>query len=117
MILESDSVPILIYSRPIDMRRAIDGLATVVAECLDHSPTSGTIYVFYNRQGDKLKILYWQRNGFCLWYKRLEKDRFKLPKPSDQALEITMQQLRWLLDGLDFTKLQGHGRDSYQFYY
>ena len=51
MIFETDSVPILIYSRPIDMRRAIDGLATVVAERLDHSPTSGTIYVLYNRPG------------------------------------------------------------------
>ena len=117
MMFETDSVQILIYNLPVDMRRAIDGLATIVSECLELSPTSGTIYVFYNRQGDKLKILYWQRNGFCLWYKRLEKYRFKLPNPSHQTMEITMQQLRWLLDGLDFTKLQGHGRESYEIYY
>lgn len=117
MMFETDSTQILIYTRPVDMRRAIDGLAVIVSERLDLCPSSGTIYVFYNRQGDKLKILYWQRNGFCVWYKRLEKDRFKLPKPSDKTMEISMQQLRWLLDGLDFTKLQRHGQESYKFYY
>ena len=117
MLVESDSLRVLLYSKPVDMRRAIDGLAAVVADQLNESPTSGCLYVFYNRSGDKLKILYWQRSGFCLFYKRLEKGRFKLPNPGCQNMTITMQQLRWLLDGLDFTRLRGHKSLSYQDYY
>jgi transposase len=117
MFVESDSLRILLYSKPVDMRRAIDGLATIVSDQLDESPTSGNLYVFYNRSGDKLKIIYWQRSGFCLFYKRLEKSRFKLPSPGCQNIPLTMQQLRWLLDGLDFTRLQGHKPLTYQDFY
>lgn len=77
MVMESDNLRVLIYSQPIDMRKAIDGLALLVSDQLDESPSSGAWYVFYNRGSDKLKVLYWQRNGFCLFYKRLEKGRFQ----------------------------------------
>lgn len=117
MVMESDNLRVLIYSQPIDMRKAIDGLALLVSDQLDESPSSGAWYVFYNRGSDKLKVLYWQRNGFCLFYKRLEKGRFQLPRPGSLSLTISMQQLRWLLDGLEFTKIRGHDPVNYQVFY
>ena len=69
MLMDPDNLRVLIYSQPIDMRKAIDGLAVLVSDQLDESPNSGALYVFYNRSSDKLKVLYWQCNGFCLFYK------------------------------------------------
>ena len=102
MLIDPDSIKVLIYNQPVDMRRAIDGLSATVAEQLQESPTSGTLYVFYSRGKDKLKVLYWERNGFCLFYKRLEKGRF---------------QLRWLLEGLDIRKIKGHARLTYDVFH
>lgn len=99
------------------MRKSVDGLSIVVAESLEQEPHNGTMYVFYNRKGDKIKILYWQRNGFCLWYKRLEKERFKIPRMGENLLTLSTQQLRWLLDGLDITNIKGHSEATYTTYY
>ena len=92
----------------VDMRKSIDGLSMLVSSHLQKSPGNGGLYVFFNRQRNKVKILYWDRNGFCVWYKRLERQRFKLPKPNYQVYTLETHQLEWLLSGLDFTKLQGH---------
>ena len=117
MLIDPDSVKVLIYNQPVDMRRAIDGLSTTVAEQLRESPTSGTLYVFYSRGKDKLKVLYWERNGFCLFYKRLEKGRFQLPAPGSKTMTISKQQLRWLLEGLDISKIKGHARLTYDIFH
>jgi transposase len=71
---------------------------------LGENPSCGTLYIFCNRVKDKLKILYWDGNGFCLLYKRLEKGRFKVPREA-HSLAITADELRWLLQGIDFKKL------------
>ena len=92
----------------VDMRKSIDGLSFLVCSHLKENPANGALYVFFNRHRNKVKILYWDRNGFCLWYKRLERQRFKLPKPNDQVYRLETHQLEWLLSGLDFSKLQGH---------
>lgn len=110
------AVPILICRQPIDMRKSIDGLAMLVRAQFQEVPNNGSLYVFCNRLNDKLKILYWDRNGFCLWYKRLEKERFRLTYSGSGLLQLTSQQLRWLLDGLDYTKLQGHQSADYSVY-
>ena len=94
------------YKKPIDFRKQIDGLVILVADILEKDPTSGHWFVFRNKQADKVKILLWEDNGFWLLYKRFEKARFKFPDIDDQAMEITMSQLQWLLSGLDFTKHQ-----------
>lgn len=117
MLIDPGNLRVLLYTCPIDMRKAIDGLSVLVSNHLEETPTSGSLYVFYNRGTDKLKVLYWDRNGFCLFYKRLEKGHFKLPHSSDQKMSISTQQLRWLLDGLDITKLKGHDSLSYQVFY
>lgn len=94
---------------PVDMRKSIDGLSLLVQEALELNPFEEAVFVFCNRQRDKVKILAWERNGFVLWYKRLEQERFKWPDCSAQD-EITLsgQQLNWLLDGYDITRMQPH---------
>ena len=106
-----------LYGSPIDGRKSIDGLVMVIAEQLEALPQSGDIFVFCNRRRDKLKLIYWDCNGFCLFYKRLERERFKMPPVQGTACAMTAQQLRWLLDGLDITRLQGHKRCALDTYY
>lgn len=111
-----EGVRILFYTSAIDMRNSMDGLSMKVAGHYGSEVGFGTFYVFYNKRKDKVKILYWERNGFCLWYKRLEKERFKIPVLGDDGVEMTVQQLRWLLDGLDYTQLEGHKAVDYRIY-
>lgn len=117
MLKRFQSTPILLYQNPIDMRKSIDGLALLVVEHFDSPPTSGTLYVFCNRAKDKIKILYWDRNGFCLWYKRLEKECFSISYTSSGVAQLSQQQLGWLLDGLDYQALQGHKTIDYSVFY
>jgi len=98
----------------VDFRKGINGLAVLVEEALAHDPFSEKLFVFCNRKRDRLRILYWERNGFCLWHKRLEKARFKWPRTlGGEVITLTGQQLNWLLDGYDITRLQGHERLFY----
>ena len=96
-----------------DMRKAIDGLALTVAGRLELDPLSGHLFAFCNRSRTIIKILYWDRNGFCLWQKRLEQERFRWPESRTQALELGARELTWLLDGLDPLALRGHQRLEY----
>ena len=115
-MLNMEGLDVFFYTEPVNMRCSIDGLSIIVAERLAREPGNGAWYVFLNRARDKLKILTWQCNGFCLWYKRLEKERFQVVA-SEDVLVLTCQQLRWLIDGLDYTKLQGHKALSYTSFY
>lgn len=83
-----------------DLRKSINGLSALVEEELRLDPFTGYVFGFCNRKRDLIKLLYWDRNGFALWMKRLEKDRFAWPEAADQALALTGRELRWLLDGL-----------------
>lgn len=92
-----------------DMRRSIDGLAVLVREGFNLDPFAPALFVFCNRQRDKLKILFWDHNGFWLFYRRLERGRFQWPADAGSApLRITRRQLRWLLDGLSLEQHQAH---------
>lgn len=94
---------ILIYNAKVDFRKSIDGLSTLVEQELGENPFSKTLFLFFSRDKKKIKILYWDINGFCLWIKRLEVDKFKLPKDiHTKSMVITSQQLEWLLSGYDF---------------
>jgi transposase len=103
MILPFNS-SIWFHPHPLDFRKQIDGLVILVADHLKLMPTSGQMFLFRNRTSNKIKILWWDRNGFWLCYKRLEKGKFKFPKIMDTALELSRDQLGWLLSGLDFQK-------------
>ena len=95
-----------------DMRKAINGLSMLTQGELDLDPFSGHLYVFCNRRRTIIKILYWDRNGFCLWQKRLERDKFPWPQSEEAAREISSEQLKMLLDGIDFW--HAHQRIDYQ---
>lgn len=100
---------IYLYKQPVDFRKSINGLSAIVEAEMDRSPFSGTVFVFCNRQRDKVRALYWDKTGFCLWYKRLEKNKFKWPrKVKGDVLNLSAQQWQWLLEGLDITLMKGH---------
>lgn len=85
-----------------DFRKSVNGLSIMVEEAMKENVFRGDLFVFCNRGKNKIKILYYDRNGFCLWYKRLEADKFRWPKNSGERVEITREELMWLLHGLDF---------------
>lgn len=95
---------IWLYPKPIDFRKQMDGLIILVADHFKLNPTSGQIFLFRNRHANKIKLLWWERQGFWLCYKRLEKGQLKFPSISDVAMLLTSEQLGWLLSGLDFAK-------------
>jgi transposase len=98
----------------VDFRKGINGLAVLVEETLKRNPFSEQLFVFCNRRRDRVRILYWERNGFCLWQKRLEKARFKWPRRvKDDLIVLSGQQLNWLLDGYDVMRLKPHARLYY----
>lgn len=93
---------VFLHRDVVDFRKSINGLTGIVEEALEMDAYTGALFVFCNKAKDKLKILYWDKTGFALWYKRLEKQKFKWPsKVSSQAFELTEQQLTWLLSGYD----------------
>lgn len=88
---------------PIDMRKSIDSLSALVSQNFNYDPLSGHLFLFFNRCRDKVKLIYWDRNGYVLHYKRMEKHRFVVPSLAGQSqLVITETQLNGLLAGLDF---------------
>ena len=102
------SVRIFIGSTPIDMRKSIDGLLAIVQHELLEDAYSGHLFVFVSRRCDRVKILAWDKGGFVLLYKRLERGQFKLPHISSEtmAVEIDATQLAMLLDGIDFGRVR-----------
>jgi len=115
MLRPSNDIPVVYLCRDIvDFRKGINGLAILVEESLDLNPLSEQLFVFCNRKRDKIRMLYWERNGFCLWQKRLEQDRFKWPRQAtDEVIHLTGQQLNWLLDGYDIMRMKGHKSLNY----
>ena len=94
---------------PVDFRKSIGGLSAMVEQEFEMNPFGDALYVFINRQRDKIKALYWHRNGFCLWYKRLERQKFAWPAVTDSPLHtLTLQELEWLLEGFDLWANQPH---------
>ena len=91
-----------------DMRKAINGLSVIISEQRQLDVLSGHLFVFCNRQQTILKILYWDRNGFCLFYKRLEKDIFRWPNSKEDVITITKQEFSWLMDGLEIYQKKAH---------
>lgn len=106
---------IYLYNSRVDFRKSIDGLAGIVQEQLKLDPFSKSLFLFFNRHRDKVKVLYWDRSGYALWYKRLEKEKFILPrKILDSKIEISRTQLEWLLTGYDIWKMKPHEALEYQ---
>ena len=106
MLTLPSSVRIHLASQPVDMRRSFDGLSNEVRHVLQQDPFSGHLFVFLNRTADMVKVLWWHAGGFCLFSKRLEKGRFRLPRllPTDGSpLTLEPVQLALLLEGVDLS--------------
>ena len=91
-----------------DLRRGIDGLATLVTQQFDLDPFTNTLFLFCGRRRDRIKALYWEGNGFVLLYKRLESGVFQWPRKESEAKAITPQQYRWLMEGLSIEQPKAH---------
>jgi transposase len=106
---DRDIERVYLCRKPVDMRKQMDGLAAIVKEVLELDPLSGTLFVFIDRRKSKLKILFWEKNGFVIWYKRLERHKFHWPiRFDDDAVTLTGEQLNWLLDGYDVWRMRPH---------
>lgn len=100
---------VYLHRAPVDMRKQIDGLALLAKDVIREDPTSGALFGFINAQRNKLKLLVWERNGFIVWYKRLEREKFHWPRRGDEAVvTLTGEQLNWLLDGYDVWRMKPH---------
>lgn len=99
MLILPPSVRIYLCAQPTDMRRSFDRLAEMTRTTIGENPLSGHLFVFRSRGGDKVKILWWDRGGYCLWYKRLERGVFRFPDDS----EIRSGDLTLILEGIDLS--------------
>jgi transposase len=102
MFIDLNSVEIYVRPGRTDMRKQINGLSILVQEELKLNPFCGALFVFCNARRHLLKILYWDRSGFALWLKRLEKEKFPWPSNGQEARKIDVAELRMLLSGIDF---------------
>lgn len=106
MIVPSGAVRVLVATRPVDFRKGMDGLASVVRESLGCDPFSGVIYVFRSKRADRLKLLLWDGSGLVLVAKRLEQGGFRWPTVSEGVMRLTASQLAALLEGLDWRRVR-----------
>ena len=102
------SLRIFIATGPVDFRKSHDGLAALVEQTLLEKPLSGNLFVFTNKRADRIKLLYWDGDGYALWHKRLEAGRFSLPRPPENAarIEISLVDLAMILSGIDLASVK-----------
>lgn len=99
-------VKVYLSTAPTDMRKSFDGLAQLVKQEMTKDVFTGELYVFFNRSANRVKILYWDRNGYCLWAKRLENGAFRRPKVQGKVAPMRLHELSLLLEGIDLTHRQ-----------
>jgi len=112
MLTLPSSVRIFIYTQPADMRCGFNKLSMFANNIMGQDPLSGHLFVYFNKRGDKCKILFWDRTGFCIWYKRLEEGSFeRISNPSKTtSLEIDMMTLSLILEGIDISNAKQRKR-------
>ena len=108
-----DMLDIYLYRDPVDFRKSFRGLAAIVEQELGQNPFNGGLYAFTNRQRNKIKCLYWEDNGFVLYYKSLAEEIFRWPRKGDEVVSLNGQQINWLLDGYDISLMTGHKKLHY----
>jgi transposase len=105
MIVPPTSVRVLVATKPVDFRKGMDGLSALVQEELRADPFSGVIYVFRAKRADRVKLLFWDQTGLCLFTKRLEGAKFRWPAIADGVMRLSPAQLAALLEGLDWSRV------------
>jgi transposase len=108
MLIPAANLKVYIAIGSTDMRKAINGLSILVESRMELDPFSGNLFVFSNKRRNMIKVLYWEHNGFCLWQKRLERERFRWPQRGEEVMRISPRELRWLLDGLEVVQGSAH---------
>lgn len=96
-MLALDEVHILFYSQPIDMRKSVDTLCVLITETLKCNPMNGSLFLFRNKSGNKLKAIYYETNCFTIWYRRLEKGRYVFQRNLQGHIDMSKEHFRWLL--------------------
>ena len=105
----SRSLPeVFIYRQPVDFRKSFHGLSAIIEQELGQNIFEGALYAFTNKRHNKIKCLFWERNGFVLYYKSLAEEKFKWPKQDESLITLTGEQLNWLLDGYDLNAMTPH---------
>lgn len=105
MIGPTGAVRVMVATKPVDFRKGAEGLAALVRETMGADPFSGTIYVFRAKRADRIKLVYWDGSGVCLFAKRLEDGKFCWPSITDGVVRLTAAQLQALLEGLDWRRV------------
>ena len=102
MFIDKNNIKsVFLFQGKVDMRKSINGLTQMIQLVMKENPFSDNIFAFCGKNKRTIKIIRWDKNGFCLWYKKLEKDRFRWPRENDNSVQITVSELEWLLQGLD----------------
>ena len=101
MIMLPSAVRIFLCTRPVDLRKSFDGLTGLVQDCFGQDPLNGHLFLFLNRRRDRIKILYFDRDGLAIWYKRLEAGSFQMPQDTQDGIELQPAQFAMLLSGID----------------
>ena len=106
------SVRVYLCTSTTDMRKGFDTLAALVRDGLGYDPLSGHLFLFVGRRRDRIKMLYWDNDGFALWYKRLEQGTFRMPitKPDAASIELKASELAMLLEGIDLRSIKRRKR-------
>jgi transposase len=99
---------VYLYRAPIDFRKSFNGLAAIIEQELERNPFDGDLYAFINRRGNKIKCLFWERNGFVLYYKSLAEEKFHWPQQQDELITLSGEQLNWLLQGYNINAMKPH---------
>jgi transposase len=110
MLTLPTAVRVFLCVTPVDFRRGFDGLSGIVREEFGDDPLSGHLFVFRNRRGDRIKILYWDRGGFWLLYKRLERGTFRFPRSDEARVEISAVDLGLIIEGIDLASVKRRPR-------
>ena len=106
---------IFLALQPVDFRKQAHGLSIIVEHTLRINPLSGRcLFVFTNKRKNAIKTLYWDETGFGMWWKVLEKDKFRWPKDANDIKTISPKELRWLLEGIDIAKMKKHKKIEFQ---
>ncbi|MFW8567381.1 IS66 family insertion sequence element accessory protein TnpB [Orrella sp. 11846] len=101
MFFPEGNIQVHLYGQPVDMRKSFDGLYAMVRHAMQLNPLSGALFVFINRRVNQMKVLYWDRTGFCIWAKRLERGRFISNWNEITSREIDWTALKLLLEGIE----------------
>lgn len=110
MFFPESTTKVWLYQVPTDMRKSFNGLAALVKNKLKENSLTGDMFIFVNRRLTLMKILYFDRNGYCIWYKKLEQGTFQLPKSDEEKIPLDYTQLKLILEGIDLSSVQQRKR-------